>query len=277
MKRINKLLYAAAITCSVMYSLYAKAQCSKISVSGEGDVIILQYDNTGKLIAITGLEEDEGPQTIKFTTGSSGLPLPVQQKGIKWGDNGDGNYIISMGSGDDDDDESRSTFKVSKEGKIITWDLVGEGNFKTTKYIYDNNGDLAVMKWEGTVYDTKVTDKGELTATFNTARPDAIMKGGPMLFLASVRWLKLPMTNNHLITGYSYKQTIHVPERKIELDEKGPDKQPLFKIEPEKDITHNITRSFSYTWDEFGRVESVTVSGSGGSNKKFKFVYADCK
>ncbi len=276
MKRMNKLLYAATITCSVMYSQCAKAQCSKISVSGEGDAITLQYDKNEKLVSITGLEEDEGPQMIKFTTGSSGLPLPVQQKGIKWDDNGDGNYIVIMGGGEEEG-ESRSIFKINKEAKIITWDMEGDESIKTTTYTYDNNGDLSLMKWEGTMLDTKVTDKGELTATFNTARPDAIMKGGPMLFLASVRWLKLPMTNSHLITGYSYKQTIHVPERKIELDEKGPDKQPLFKIEPEKNITHNITRSFSYTWDEFGRVESVTVSGSGGSNKKFKFVYADCK
>ncbi|MBS1920866.1 MAG: hypothetical protein JST17_11485 [Bacteroidetes bacterium] len=275
MKNTKTVLHVLLIAGSMLCSLVTTAQCTKITVSGEGDVVTLQFDKNEKLIAITGLDEDEGSKSIKFITGPSGLPLPVKQKGVKWDDNGDGSFIITMNEGDEDADRN-SMFKISKEGKIINWDLAGEESFKTTKYVYDKNGDLALMKWEGTMYDTKVTDKGELTATFNTAKPDVIMKGGPMLFLVTTRWLMLPMTNSHLITGFSYKQTIHVPERKIELDEKGPDKQPLFKIEPEKNLINNITRSFSYTWDEYGRIESVTVTGKG-TNKKFKFTYSDCK
>lgn len=276
MTKANNFLYAMAIVAALIYSLQSTAQCRKISIVDGDEVITLQYDKNERLVAITGLDDEEGPKEMKLNTISNGITFPVAQKGIKWDDNGDGNYIITLGiSGDDDEDERRSMFKINKDGKILSWDIAGEDNFKTTKYIYNNNGDLALMKWEGTFYDTKVTDKGELTATFNTARPDVIMKGGPMLFLVTTRWLKLPMTNSHLITGYSYKQTIHVPERKIELDQKSADGQPMFKIEPEKNITNVITKSFSYTWDDKGRVSSVTISGKGNT-KKIQITYSDC-
>lgn len=269
-KKFNCLFILAGIS---LFTVKGYSQCSQININGLENPVFLQYDKNGRLISLSGTDEDEGARTINFEV-VNGISVPVKgQKGIAWADNGDGSLIITMGEGEDED-EARNQFKINKDGKLTVWDLVRDGQFKTTSYTYDKNGDLAKMVWEGTFFSTRVTDKGELTATFNTTRPSVIMKGGPLLFLVEAGWQMLPMTNSHQITSFTYNQTIHMPETKKEI---GYDKQnnSIYKTIPAKDIKNTITRNFSYTYDNAGRPASVTVSGKG-VNKTFKFTYTDC-
>lgn len=256
-----------------------RAQCSQINIiNGENNPVILQYDGSGHLISIAGTDEEDGAFKMKFSV-QKGLSLPAGgQKGVKWADNGDGNFIITTSEGEGDD-EVRSQFKVSKEGKLLSWDQSQDDGFKTTTYTYDGNGDLLKMTWDGTMNDTKVTDKGELTATFNKAKPGVIMKGAPMIFLAESAWQMLPMTNSHQITSFTYVQTIHMPAtQKLTGYQDAHHQVPIYKDVPAKDIKNVITRNFSYTYDAKGRVSSITVTGKGlgASTKTIRITYTEC-
>lgn len=252
------------------------SQCSQINIIGGENPVFLQYDGNGRLTSISGTDEEEGGKTIRFTN-VNGISLPEKgQKGVKWIPNGDGNILITMSENNpDDDDYVSSDFKINKEGKLVSWVVTQEDGLKTTSYTYNPNGDLVKMSWEGMMQDTKVTDKGELTATFNTAKPDVIMKGGPMLFLAETLWQMFPMTNSHQITSFTYTQTIHMPETKQDI---GQDKEgnSIYKTIPAKDIKNVITRNFTYTYDGSGRPASVTVSGKGIMSKTFRITYTGC-
>lgn len=268
------LIVAVMLIGSAVYS-----QCSQINIIGGENPVILQFDGNGRLTSISGTDEEEGGKTIRFTN-VNGISLPVTgQNGIRWIPNGDGNYIITMSekNQEDEDDETyvSSDFKINGQGKLVSWVVTLEGGLKTTKYTYNASGDLVKMSWEGMMTDTKVTDKGELTATFNTAKPDIIMKGGPLVCLATVAWLVFPMTNSHQITSYTYNQTIHVPETEQEIgqDNKG---NPINKTIPAKDIKNVITRNFTYTYDAKGNPASVTVSGKGIKSTTFRITYTGC-
>lgn len=279
MQTIKTKTFAIITGCLLFFNQQDYAQCSQINIIAPGEnPIMLQYDGNGRLVTIAGTDEEEGATTMKFSV-QRGLSLPtLGQKGVTWSDNGDGGFLITTGSGEDDEDEIRSHFKISKEGKLLAWDLAHEGGLKTTVYTYNANGDLATMTWEGTMLDTKVTDKGQLTATFNTAKPDVILKGAPMIFMVEAAWQIFPMTNSHQITSLTYTQTIHTPETKKEVGYDKEKHEPIYKTIPAKDIKNVVTRIFSYTYDASGRVTSITVTGKGLGfiTKTFRVTYGNC-
>jgi hypothetical protein len=254
-----------------------KIQCNKITITGPDKYnVVLEYDKNDRLISYTGTDEDEGPQRFEFTTNADGLTLPVAgNNGVKGVQTVGGNVILVMGDAGGDDDEGKSNeFKISKEGKILSWIITEKGGLKTTSYTYNKDGDLSKMIWDGNFTDTKVSDHGELTATFNAAKPSVIMKGGPMLFMVGAAWQMFPMTNSHLITGLTYTQTIHMPARTIETDKKDSDGKYIVKTIPEKNAKNTISRSFTYTWDSLGRPASISVSG-GGPARTYKISYCN--
>lgn len=277
---MNKLKFTVLIAaCLVLSWHHTHAQCSQINIiNGNDNPIILQYDGSGHLITIAGTDEEEGAYTIKLSV-QKGLSLPSGgHKKMTTADNGDGNFLIT-GSEGEGDEEVRNQFKVNKEGKLLTWDQSQDNGFKTTTYTYDGNGDLLKMTWNGVMNDTKVTDKGELTATFNKAKPDAIMKGAPMIFIVESAWQMIPMTNSHQITSFTYVQTIHMPAtKKLAGYQDAHHQVPIYKDVPEKDIKNVITRNFSYTYDAKGRVSSIIITGKGliGGSKTVKITYTDC-
>ena len=273
---INRLriIYFFLLVSFFILTISGYAQCTQVNIIGGENPLLIQYDGNGRLTSISGTDEEEGAKTIRFEV-NKGLVLPQKgQKSIGWADNGDGTIIITMGDGDDDE-SMHNQIKINKDGKIIYWVLAQEGGLKTTNYTYDKNGDLLKMTWGGGMDDTKVTDKGELVATFNTAKPDIIMKGAPMVFLAEMPWQMFPMTNSHQITRFTYNQTIHIPESK---EVTGYDKQgnEIYKMIPAKDIKNVITRNFSYGYDGSGRPSSITVTGSGIKSTNFKITYTSC-
>ncbi|MFN8291441.1 MAG: hypothetical protein U0U70_14385 [Chitinophagaceae bacterium] len=243
----------------------ASGPCNSITIQTPyQQTILLEYDNNDKLVALSGGDED-GPQHLLLTV-VNGLSLPqAGQKEARYTPNGDGNYIITMAE-DPGDEEVTNTYKISKEGKIINWEMAGGDQIKVTTYTYNSNGDLTRMVWDGNHTDTKVTDHGELTATYNTSKPDAVMKGSPMKAFAEA-WTIFPMTNNHQLTGFTYTQTIHTPADKREIKrDYSVDKingTPVYKEIPAKDIRTTVSRNFSYSYDSKGRVSSITVTGSG--------------
>lgn len=276
MKKIVKHKYPLLAAALILIVSTGYSQCSQINIIGGENPVFLQFDGNGRLTSLSGTDEEEGGKTIRFVN-SNGISLPEKgQKGVKWIPNGDGNILITMSENNpDDDDYVSSDFKINKEGKLVSWVVTQEGGLKTTSYTYNANGDLVKMSWEGIMTDTKVTDKGELTATFNTARPDVLMKGGPLVCLATVAWLTFPMTNSHQITSYTYTQTIHVPETEKEI---GQDKEgnPIYQKIPAKNIKNVVTRNFTYAYDAQGRPSSVTVSGKGMERSTFRITYTGC-
>lgn len=250
--------------------------CHTISITGPDDYnVVLYYDQDERLTQIAGIDADEGPKNIKLIMDKKRpFPVPAGQKGFQWNSSAADNYMLTT-TGTDENDQTIQ-FRFNKEGKIVSMQHShNDGSTKNVKYYYDDNGDLASMDWEGTM-SSGVTDKGVLKGVFDAGKPDVIMKGGPMLFLVESAWQMFPMTNSHRIISFSYTQTIHSPERKIELDNKDADGNPVFKTIPEKNITQTITRNFSYTYDNIGRPASVTVKGQGRS-RTYKIVYNNCK
>lgn len=81
-----------------------------------------------------------------------------------------------------------------------------------------------------------------------------------MLFMAVMALQTFPMTNRHLITGYTYTQIIHVP---------------AIGDRPAIDIKNTFTRSFSHIWDAEGRLASVTVTGKV-KPQTFQLSHSDC-
>lgn len=175
----------------------------------------------------------------------------------------------------------KSSFKINKNGRIIYWDysdLQDEvvTSYKKTDYTYDSHGNVIKMVWDGISYKSKVTDHGVLTATYNLTKPDIIMKGGPMKFLAGMRWTMLPMANNNQITSFTYSQTITMPEHKIVVGHDDKTNADIYKTIPEKKVNPNVSKTFSYTYNSNNEVTGFTVTGSG-KPLNFKVGYSSVK
>ena len=258
------------LTCFVLQK--TTAQCSLITIAGKYQTTHINYDKDGRLFMLHGEDKDEdnedaGPHTYYFTTTAAGLTIPApKQKEFRGAENGDGkgNYMLYMG-----DEDHKSTFKIDAGGKLVYWDYLltedNESSLKQTNYTYDTHGNLLKMSWKGKLH--KATDEGELTATFNLSKPDVPMRGGAMRFLIEMPWLLFPMTNSNQITGWSYTQTIVIPEQKIVTGTDKTTGADIIKTIPEKKMTHTISRSFSYTYNAGGEVTAIIVTHSGKSDK----------
>jgi len=286
MKKILLLLFA------VVGCLQLKSQCNLVTIKGDelanDDVSIKILSNKGGQPYLIYGEDDDGPHKIYCQVTSTGLVLPMttgNQINIMNNVDGHGSYSIRIGA--QEEDRFMNNYKINPTGQITRWELLDaddeeledmESNntsIKNSFYEYDLRGNVNRIKWEGEFQDTHVSDKGELTATYDITKPDVFFKLGTIRFLVEMNWITFPMTNNNLLTSYTYTQTIHLPESKTVIGQEK-DGSDIIKIIPEKNITNNITKKFAYRYDGTGRVIGITVTGDGEPTS-FKITYGTAK
>lgn len=243
-----------------VYSQVCQVTISSHKAGRSGATVVLDYDKTAKLNAITGISSQKDMAGSVPLSTLNGLQLPVGGLlQVNVSGNGTGGFIITMN--DTKDFETGTTHKVTinKEGKIIRYDNYAPNSIQLCDYIYNNSGDLTLIKWTSkSLEENGVTAEATLIPSFDVSKLEVLSGGGPMTAFARMPWQFIPMTNTHLLTSYVMTQTFHVP-----------------KMDDRKIIT---TRSLSYTYDKAGRVAAVAMStGKGGSPNVYDFSYGSCK
>lgn len=281
MKKLMLLLMA------FMGYLSVRSQCNLIHIQGDdlsnNDVAIdIHFDKSGKPFSISGVDED-GPHVLYCQTTAKGLVLPIfTGKDVALIENVDnrGSYMIGMGS--QNEDGFMSQFNVNAAGQLVNWDFASSNDGeetsvvrKNTYYQYDDKNNVVRLWWKGKAMDTGVTDSGEMTITYDLAKPDVLPELGTIRFLVEMNWLNFPMTNKNLVTGYHYSQLIHVPESTIVIG-RDKDGKEITKTVPEKNIHNNVSKKFEYSYNSQGKVTGIRISGDKDATS-FKLSYTTGK
>jgi hypothetical protein len=84
------------------------------------------------------------------------------------------------------------------------------------------------------------------------------------------------MTNANLVTGYTYTQKIHMPERQKLIGYDPKTHHEMYKTVPEINKEITTVKTFAYAYDSRGQVSEISVT-ENGKTEKFKFSYSEGK
>ena len=245
------LLLLTVLLSSYSFSL-AQPFCRQVRVQSPYNQLLVTMDKGKRVSSITGTEDGEASlQILNITYDIKGFPTGnLSMKNIKFTPYGQGYMIRNK------EDERETVFYINQQHQIYQWQVNSwdEDNPEHfwVFYTYDQNGNCSsiICKAETSSSQSEM----ELKPRYDLTRK-SVFHGDPLAMLPEMQWTVFPFTNQNLLTGFDYTQSISVPDKFIVLAR---------------------DRKFQYQFDAAGRVigiDAVSVRFS----QHISLTYSDCQ